>query len=546
MLRALQRLTSGGAAEALRTAAPALALSTSAAAQWNVPEAWKNVPASTSGGRGFSSSRAPSAQPLAATAVDGDLAGVLKEIDAAVSAEGVGPKDVADAALGLAYLQARGDRRLWGKIFEKASTLKGSFDAASLTAFLWAVTTANVGHFKTAFELAGPASKLLGSFTNDQLATVVEAFGKAGVNDADLFKGVSAKLAKAQDFSASQLAKLLWGAAAAGVSDGALVKAASAALVAKLGDASAKDVAQATWALAKLGRADKGALGALSKALGAKLGASDAPADAAAAIWALATLNFAPDATALSKAAGAVKAGAAELSPEQAIHAAWGLALLGSGDKDALAALLAAAGGAISAAPDSVSVQALATLCEAQTLILDRLGAQAPKLPDQVYAYTQGMYTLVADAAKTRRTASAAAFREAVGSAAVRAAGARYKPEAAAAIAALPRKTADGLPVEMGLDIDKDLKVAVLALDSSEISSSLPPAPLGPAEAAKRLLEARGYKVATVLQPVFEAAADDKARAGVVMAAIKAAAGGNSKVTQLERQLAAPFDPYAE
>lgn len=29
----------------------------------------------------------------------------------------------------------------------------------------------------------------------------------------------------------------------------------------------------------------------------------------------------------------------------------------------------------------------------------------------------------------------------------------------AAAIAALPRKTSDGLPVEMGLDIDKDLKV---------------------------------------------------------------------------------------
>ena len=29
----------------------------------------------------------------------------------------------------------------------------------------------------------------------------------------------------------------------------------------------------------------------------------------------------------------------------------------------------------------------------------------------------------------------------------------------AAAIAALPRKTSDGLPVEMGLDLDKDLKV---------------------------------------------------------------------------------------
>jgi hypothetical protein len=43
--------------------------------------------------------------------VEGDLAGVLREIDAAVSAEGAGPKDVADAAMSLAYLQARGDRR---------------------------------------------------------------------------------------------------------------------------------------------------------------------------------------------------------------------------------------------------------------------------------------------------------------------------------------------------------------------------------------------------------------------------------------------------
>jgi hypothetical protein len=82
-----------------------------------------------------------------------------------VSAEGAGPKDVADAALALALLQARGDRRLWGKIFEKAGALKSGFDAASLTAFLWAATTANVAHFKTVFDLAGPAGKLMGSFT---------------------------------------------------------------------------------------------------------------------------------------------------------------------------------------------------------------------------------------------------------------------------------------------------------------------------------------------------------------------------------------------
>lgn len=46
---------------------------------------------------------------------------------------------------------------------------------------------------------------------------------------------------------------------------------------------------------------------------------------------------------ALSKAAATIKAGAADLSADQAIHAAWGLALLGA-DKDALAPLFAADG----------------------------------------------------------------------------------------------------------------------------------------------------------------------------------------------------------
>lgn len=32
--------------------------------------------------------------------------------------------------------------RLWGKIFERASAAKADFDAASITAFLWAATTA--------------------------------------------------------------------------------------------------------------------------------------------------------------------------------------------------------------------------------------------------------------------------------------------------------------------------------------------------------------------------------------------------------------------
>jgi hypothetical protein len=32
--------------------------------------------------------------------------------------------------------------RLWGKIFERAAAAKADFDAASITAFLWAATTA--------------------------------------------------------------------------------------------------------------------------------------------------------------------------------------------------------------------------------------------------------------------------------------------------------------------------------------------------------------------------------------------------------------------
>lgn len=38
---------------------------------------------------------------------------------------------------------------IWGKVFEKASAVKAGFDAASLTAFMWAATTAGVDHFKT-------------------------------------------------------------------------------------------------------------------------------------------------------------------------------------------------------------------------------------------------------------------------------------------------------------------------------------------------------------------------------------------------------------
>lgn len=63
------------------------------------------------------SSSTPSAAAAAAAQmqVQGDLSAVLSEVDAVVSREDAKPKDIADAAMALAYLQARGDRR-WADI----------------------------------------------------------------------------------------------------------------------------------------------------------------------------------------------------------------------------------------------------------------------------------------------------------------------------------------------------------------------------------------------------------------------------------------------
>ena len=52
--------------------------------------------------------------------------------------------------------------RLWGKIFVSALEVKGSFDASSLTAFLWAATTAGVGHFKTVSLIGFTAVGIIG------------------------------------------------------------------------------------------------------------------------------------------------------------------------------------------------------------------------------------------------------------------------------------------------------------------------------------------------------------------------------------------------
>uniref|UniRef100_A0A383WKK8 RAP domain-containing protein n=1 Tax=Tetradesmus obliquus TaxID=3088 RepID=A0A383WKK8_TETOB len=491
--------------------------------------------------RGFTSSRT-SAAAAAQAQVSGDVSAVVAEVDALLSRGGAGPKDIADAAMALAYLQARSDRRVWGKLFEAAAAAKADFDAASLTSFLWAANTAGVGHFKTLYELAGPAAKLLPSLSPAQLATVVEALGAAGVNDTELLKAVSGRVvSKAGEFSASQLAKVLGGFAAAGVPDVALTKAVLAALGGKAGgDASAKDVSQVLWALAKAGRADASVLPAMSKALGAKLSPGDAPQDLLAGLWGLAQLGAKADAGMLSKAAGVIKAAVGELSTEQQVYAAWSFALLGQADKDLYSSLFNAIGAAVTSAPDCVPVPLLGCLAEAQLLVADKLGAQAPKLPAQVLNYALSMHGVVGDAAKLKSGSAGAAFRAEVAEATARATGARYKPEIAAAVAALPKVTADGLPVEMAVEA---LKVAVLPLDEASLSSSTPRVPLGPVLARAELLRARGYTPAIVSAPEFNAQPDATAKAKFVLAAIKAA-GVN--VNAQEKKLNEPFDPYAD
>lgn len=61
--------------------------------------------------RTFSSSPVSAAAAAAQMQIQGDLSAVLSEVDAVVSRDNVQAKDIADAALALAYLQARGDRR---------------------------------------------------------------------------------------------------------------------------------------------------------------------------------------------------------------------------------------------------------------------------------------------------------------------------------------------------------------------------------------------------------------------------------------------------
>lgn len=62
---------------------------------------------------------------------------------------------------------------------------------ASDVCYCWLLLDTGVAHFKTTFELAGPAAKLLSSLSPSQLSFVVEGLGAGGAKDLELFSKVA-------------------------------------------------------------------------------------------------------------------------------------------------------------------------------------------------------------------------------------------------------------------------------------------------------------------------------------------------------------------
>mmetsp|Transcript_36959 Transcript_36959/g.82171 ORF Transcript_36959/g.82171 Transcript_36959/m.82171 type:complete len:560 (+) Transcript_36959:61-1740(+) len=491
--------------------------------------------------RSISTSASAHAQPVTEVATEGDAESLLTQIDSIVSSESSTAKEVADAAVALAYLQVKGNRRVWGKVFERAAAVKDSFDAASLSSFLWAATTAGVTHFKTVAELSGPAASLLKSFTPTQLSIAVEAFGHAGLKDAELHSKITdvviADLAK---YKGADLARILWGYAAAHVDDVKLAKAVSKALADKAGELSAREAVQGVWALAKLRRTDKPALDALVKAAGSKLSAGESAVDAAALAWAIGFLGYKADAETAKTVASVLKAGAAELSPAHAIDAAWGLAVSGAAEKDAVSALFGVAAAAVEAAPGSVDVYQLGALYNAAVLVPEA------KLPPQVLAFANKLYNLGSEHMAVKRSSGLQSFKNDLADSVARALGARYRPEVAAAVKGFSKTTADGVVVDIAVDLD-GTKVAIEAVGAHYLSATHPSVVLGPVIARKKLLEAAGYKVVDISVVDWSAAQDAKAKAATVLKAIKTAAPSTaSKVDALQKKLDEPFDAFAE
>ena len=95
------------------------------------------------------------------------------------------------------------------------------------------------------------------------------------------------------------------------------------------------------------------------------------------------TPDYKADAETVKSLGAALKAGAADLSPSHAIDAAWGLALLGGAEKEAVSALFAVATAAVQKDPTSVDVYQLGALYNAAVLV------PGAKLPEPVRGRTQ-------------------------------------------------------------------------------------------------------------------------------------------------------------
>ncbi|KAG2431414.1 hypothetical protein HXX76_009429 [Chlamydomonas incerta] len=455
----------------------------------------------------------------------GDASGVVSAVDALMSHDSAATgKDVADAAVALAYLGTRGNRRVWGKVLEKAASTP--LDGPSLANLSWALSAANVDHTRTLAELAGPLAASLKSLSPAQVSFAVEAVGKSGTADVELFAAVT-ELAAARtgDFKAADLARLLWGFGAAGVQDGKLVKAASAGLVAKAAELGGREAAQALWGLAALRRVPDAALaGALAKALKAGV---EAPADAAAAAWALATLAVKADAATVKALADKAKAGVADLSAAQAVQGGWGLAMLG--DKDGAASLLGAAAAAVQKDPTSLSPSALALLHAGAVV-------SGASLPNPVSDFAAKGFGLAVEHARHSRGSAAAAFHADLAEAVAYASGARHRPDVAAKVASFVSSGPDGSTLDVVVPADANTKLAVLGVEAEALATS--GAVLGGSLAAARVREAQGYKVVVVPQTEFPAGAPLKQRAAAVLGAIKKAVPGLAAMAdKLSREL---------
>lgn len=543
LLLALSRASAGANCVAQPSAAANSARALLGAISSGAPPA-ATAAAAVASLRHVSSSTGASAAAQAAVSpvqVDGNLEALVAQLDTVVSSDSVTPKDLADAALALTYLQAKGNRRIWGKILEKANLHKSAFDAASLSSLLWAVTASNVSHFKTTYELAAPVAGLLNSATPAQLSFIVEGLGRAGVNDVELYNAVTGKVApRAGDYKPAELARILWGYAAAGHEDLKLLKAALKEVTGKADAAGARELIQTIWSLAKLRRQDKPALDGLAKALRGKADGPTAPQDVAALAWSLGYLNYQGAGDLPARAVAAVKGSLGDLTTEQAIELAWGLGVLGQGDKATTSALFGQIAKAVDAAPDAIDVAALARLHEASALV------GGGQLPDRAAGYARSVYGLVQEHAKQRRPKAQADFVADVAEHVARALGARYKPEIEKAVAGLSRKTPDGVYIDIAADLDKDIKVAVEPLGPSDLTSNTQQ-PLGTVTARGKVLEAAGYKLVAVPHPEWAGLKDTKAKAQYILSAIRAAVpSASSKVNALAKKLEEPFDPYSE